>query len=199
MAKEKSEKNRWQVWLGLILIILVVLWFFGSFDVFLPTSGETHLKENYEVLEFFCVNSGAGVDMKSLGNRDDQVREGIIYLYQDCSDSEKYYITILEPTKECLYSFNGEIIKLWYSGIGQDDFFIPEESKRIIEADTGFFLWKSFARLSYEFRIKNGISEMTDSQLSLSLGYEDYLENGITKSTLYSIIGYETSNPLNCA
>ena len=159
---------------------------------------ENYLEEKYGVLDSFCVDSGAGVDMKSLGSRDEQVRAGLIDLYRSCQNSEYYYITILEPTKECLYSFNGEIIKLWYSGIGQDDFFIPEESKKIIEADTGFFLWKSFARLSYEFRIKNGISEMTDSQLSLSLGYEDYLENGITKSTLYSIIGYETSNPLNC-
>ena len=195
---KKNLKNKWQVWLIAILVIFGALWLFGFFDSFSTNSGENYLEEKYGVLDSFCVDSGAGVDMKSLGSRDEQVRAGLIDLYRSCQNSGYYYITILEPTKECLYSFNGEIIKLWYSGIGQDDFFIPEESKQIIEADTGFFLWKSFARLSYEFRIKNGISEMTDSQLSLSLGYEDYLENGITKSTLYSIIRHETSNPLNC-
>jgi len=194
---KKNPENKWQVWLIAILIIFGVLWFFGFFDSF-TNSGEKHLKEKYEVLDSFCVDSGAGVEMKSLGERGDQVREGLIYLYKDCQNSENYYITILEPTKECQYSFNGEIIKLWYNSIGQDNFFIPEASKGIIESDTGFFLWKSYARLYYEFEMENGISGMTDSQLMLSLAYKDYLENGITKSTLYSIIGYETSNPLNC-
>jgi len=195
---KKNPKNKWQVWLITILVIFGVLWFFGFFDSFSSNSGEKHLKENYEVSNFFCVNSGAGVKMKSLGNRQEQVTDGLIYLYKDCQNSESYYITILEPTKSCQYSFNGEIIKLWYSGIGQDNFVIPEESKSIIEADKGFFLWKSFAKLSYEFKMKNGISQMTDSQLMLALGYEDYLENGITKSTLSNIIVYEANNPLNC-
>jgi hypothetical protein len=198
MAKEKSEKNKWRIWLLVILVIIGVLWSFGFFDSFLTNSGEKHLKEKYEVLESFCVNNGAGVEMKSLGQRENQVTEGLIYLYEDCQKSEKYYITILEPTKECQYSFNGEIIKLWYNSIGQDNFFISEESKRIIESDTGFFIWKSNARFSYEFEMKNGISKMTDPQLRLSWAYKDYLKNGITKSTLYSIIAYEISEPLNC-
>lgn len=195
---KKNPKNKWQVWLIAILIIFGIFWFFGVFDIFSSNSGEKQLKENYEVSNFFCVNSGAGVEMKSLGNRQEQVTDGLIYLYKDCQTSESYYITILEPTKSCQYSFNGEIIKLWYNSIGQDNFVISEASKRIIESDIGFTLWKSFAKLSYEFKIKNGISQMTDSQLGLALGYEDYLENGITKSTLIHIIVYEANNPLNC-
>jgi len=198
---KKNTKINWfkrHPVLSTILIIFAMLFIFGFFDSFSSNSGEKHLKEKYEVLDSYCVDRGAGVNMKSLGNRDDQVTEGIIYLYKDCQNSEKYYITILEPTKRCLYSFNGEIIKLWYNSIEQDDFFIPEASKGIIESDTGFFLWKSYARLSYEFEIENGISEMTDSQMMLSLAYKNYLENGITESTLYSIIEYETNDPFNC-
>ncbi len=191
---KKNLENKWQVWLIVILIILGILWFLSSSS----NSGEKYLKEKYEVLESFCVDSGAGVDMKSLGSRDEQVRDGLINLYRDCQNSEYYYITILEPTKGCLYSFNGEIIKLWYNSIGQDNFVIPEASKKIIEEDAGFIIWRSWASVYYVDEELNGISGMTASQLMLSLAYKDYLENGITKSTLYSIIGYETSNSLNC-
>jgi len=190
---KKNPENKWQVWLIVILIIFGALWFFGFFD-----SEENYLEEKYEVLDSFCVDSGTGVDMKSLGSRDEQIRAGLISLYDSCPNSEYYYVTILEPTKECQYSFNGEIIKFWYNSIGQDNFVIPEASKKIIEEDAGFIIWRSWASVYYVDAELNGISEMTDSQLGLSLAYKDYLENGITKSTLYSIIAYETSNPLNC-
>jgi hypothetical protein len=153
---------------------------------------------DYEVLDTYCLDISNDVTMKSLGNRQDQVFAGLIYLYLNCQNSETYYVSILEPTKECLYGFDGEIARLWYEGIGEDDLLISEESKRIIEEDIGFSLWKSFGRIAYEFEMENGISKMTDSQMILSRGYQGYLENGITYSTLINYTVYVIDHPGRC-
>ncbi len=192
---KKNSKNNWRVWLIVILIILGVLWFFGIFS---NDSGEKRLKEKYDVLEYLCYDSFGSVEMKSLGNREDQIRDALSSLYQDCHDSERYSITILESTKECFYSFNGEVIRIVYDHVGEDNFVIPESSKKIIESDDQFSFWKIFAKASYEFEMKNDISNMTGYQFMLSSSYKDYLENGMTRSTLYSIMAYEMDFPDKC-
>lgn len=193
---KKEEKKWYKLWWVILIAIGLLLWSFGFLSN--PFSGESELKRDYEVKWFFCNSDTSSVEMTSLGNRQDQVTTGLIYLYEDCPDLSEYSVSILEPTKECFYSFNGEVTRLWYESIRQDSFPIPEESQIIIESDIGFSLWKLLARSSYEFEIENGSSEMTLQQQMLSSAYKNYLENGITRSTLYSVIDYEIDNQYNC-
>lgn len=194
---EKKIKTQWyKRWWAIVLFIVLGLIIIVS--IFENNSGQKKLKEKYDVLDYSCSDMWGSVDMKSLGNREDQIRAGLLYLYKDCQDPASYSITILEPTKECFYSFNGEIIKLYYNNTGQDTFVISEASKKIIESDTGFHVWKTYGQIAYNFEMKNGISNMTSYQLGIYWGYKDYLENGITKSTLYYVIEYEIGNPNRC-
>jgi len=197
MAKENSKAKDWyKSWWVILIAIGLLLWSFGFLSN--PFSGESELKRDYKVTDFFCTQS-AYVDMVSSGNREDQVISGLIYLYEDCPDLSSYHVTITESTRECLYSLNGEVVKYWYEGIGEENQLISEESKRIIENDIGFTLWKSQAKYYFEFESMNGISDMTIQQMSLSGAYKDYLENGITRTTIYSIIhDYEINGQFNC-
>lgn len=209
-------KSKNQIWLSVsIAIILITMGILTadsssstSSNGFLSTPdkdnsfsfnfGKNSLKEKYEVSNYYCVNNGANVDMKSLGSRNDQIMDSLIYLYRDCPKAENYRITIFEPTKTCVYSFNGEIIRPWYESTGKNDIFVSEESKKIIEDDMGFKLWKLVARMAYDSETKNGISKMTEFEQILSLSYKDYLQNGITKSTLINYVYFEINNRDNC-
>jgi hypothetical protein len=211
MVKGEFEKIKWPIWLAISLLIVASVGFFLNSDNDYDnndytesaesketTSGEEYLEEYYEISHFSCGDTYGIVTMKSLGNREEQILLGLMSLYEDCPNPEKQSITIIEPTKECNYFFSGEIIKQWYIGTREDNYLIPETSKRIIEEDMYFIFWKSFGKTAYEFEIKYGASELTDIQFILSWGYKDYLENGITETALINYMIYEIKDPRNC-
>jgi hypothetical protein len=187
----KDKKRNYIYVLGVVLIL-------GALFLHNWTGSKALTIDNYEILDTLCTKEWGGVDMISLGNREDQIRSSLIELYKYCPNPELYSITILEPTKECNYFFNGEVVKHWYKSIGQDYYVIPQESKRIIEADTRFFFWETLGKRAYETKMKDGISKMTISEMMLASAYEDYLENGLTKNTLMSIIDYESNSRFGC-
>ena len=203
---DKKERKVWykRWWVIVILIIAGLIVF--NYYFFSPKS---YLRgEGYEVTSFYCADKDwteesvlegiSSVDMMSLGDREDQIIDGLISISQACPPSKTFYITILEPTKECLYAFNGEVVRLWFEGIGQD-LVISEESKKIIQEDSHFFFWETNAKYYYQFEMVNGISNMTIQQMSLSSAYKDYLKNGITRNTLHSMIyDYEINSRSTC-
>lgn len=193
----KKKDNKFLIFI-VIACAIVLIWVFNSSSEDNSKPGEKTLKEKYEVLEYFCTDSRAGIDMKSLGSREDQFIRGFISLYEDCPNSEDYSIKILEPTKECLYHFNREIIRLWNNHLEQGSYTIPESSKNIIKSDVRFFIWESQARLSYEAELRDGTSGMTSRERGLSLAYKDYLEEGFTMATLLSMFYSELNDPTNC-
>src|SRR3989344_715445 len=202
---EKEEKVWYKRWW--IIVIFIFIGFFLIEDFFL--SPERYLEgEGYKVNFFYCTDKDwteesilegiSSVSMNSLGNREDQITDALISLSESCPPSKTIFVTILEPTKECFYSFNGEVVRLLYEGIGQDNQLISDESKRIIENDISFFLWKSEAKHYFELESMHGISDMTFQQRVISSAYKDYLENGVTRKTIYSIIDYERNGQFNC-
>lgn len=199
--KSISENKRWyQRWWVILLAVILLLWSFGFLSN--PFSGESALKEDYEVKRLSCGPSlnppQAFVDMISLGDRKDQLISGLIYLYKDCPKESRYTVSIIEPTRECLYSFNGEAARLWNEGIGQDNPTISEESKRIIENDMDFKIWKIQAEQAYKDELRYGFLNLTERQYILSSAYQGYIKNGITETTIWAIVDSEMSDKSNC-
>ena len=195
MVKKNIGKDEKRLYLFVIIIVAII---FGAFFFYNYNNSITISEGKYEVLDSYCTKESASVDMESLGNREKQITSSLISLYHDCKDRKDYYITILEPTKECFYDFNGEVVRLWYEGAGEDYIYIPNEAKAIIESDTNFIFWEAFGNYSSIFEAKNGILKMEDYQISHSHSYRDYLKNGLTKNTLISIIDYEGHSPYAC-
>lgn len=185
MAKDIQKKTPPWAWIVIIILIISSAYYF-ILSITPQFSGLGRLKEDYEVLSYSCGADIVHLEMKSLGSRSDQVYEGIIYLFADCPGSNKYFLSVIEPTKSCIYGFDGEIIKFYRS----ESKFLSKESEKIINESLDFKLWEGEARLSYSDPNKKG------SQLSFD--YEHYLENGITKTTIRSIIDNEINDRSSC-
>ena len=187
--KREIVKSWYKKWWGISLTIIGIYLIF-SFIYGALNPGKVFLEEDYEVDYFSCgvlEPPTAQVEMKSLGNREDQVRRGLIYLSMDCPDSTRYSISIIEPTRECNYFFNGEIIRMWLSEYNES---LSQEQKETIENDLDFIYWKFIAEKDY--------SDPNKRYSELGYAYEDYLENGITKLTALSMVYYKINDQTNC-
>lgn len=213
--KNEEKKTWYKRWWAIILFILIAVGILNYYFF----SPQSYLRgEGYEVNSFYCTEKGwsnenilegiSSVDMKSLGNREDQIIDGLISISQACPPSKTIFVTIIEPTRECLYSFNGEVVKVWLEGLRQDNQSIPEESQRVINESSDFKYWEMQARRDYEDCIylkkcleigREDCLDLNKECSALSYAYENYLENGITRNTISSIIyDYEINGKLSC-
>ena len=78
-------------------------------------------KRGYEVLYFgyFEYNhseipDSAYIKMKSLGNRNEQLFEGLTSLSNVYPDASEYEVKILEESRDCFYSITGDVYRARY-------------------------------------------------------------------------------------
>ena len=135
MVKKHSNKweKYWSMWGKVALVIMIIL----LINYFIPSSfderdiriGDTNnsnrelirihieiLEEyGYEVLYFgiFERDNSAYVKMKSLGNRNEQVWEGLSSLSLVYPNASEYDVRILEEDKDCWYFIPGRLYRAW--------------------------------------------------------------------------------------
>src|SRR3989344_4493432 len=119
MAKNKIDKENkvwYKKWWVIVLFIVVVLIFLNYYLG--KSKFQRNLEEDYKVLSFSCLDEFEDtighVEMKSLGDRNDQVWSGLIDIAYECPGMDRYYIKIIEETKECGYSINGDIYRAYH-------------------------------------------------------------------------------------
>lgn len=130
--------------LVIILSIFIVLIIMGIFNYFnsslindkrigdldnakaIKTQIEFLEDDGYEVLYFYyslentSLESGY-LEMKSLGNQNEQVWRGLIALYQVYPNAPEYTINILEPTRDCYYDISGNLYRNWLTSSNAPD------------------------------------------------------------------------------
>jgi hypothetical protein len=175
--------------LGIIGIIAYVIYSLSGLGIF---GADTDFLEDqgYEVLYFGCQEDYLGIpslEMKSFGNREDQVIDGLIHLTNKCPNAQDYYsIRIVEPTQECGYLIESEIVDSYFFALDKDFWDEPYEIDEITIRNTIAYLsWVNFVN-----------SE--DASFNDQFYYLDMMDNGITLSTLHSILYYEIEHGENC-
>lgn len=188
--KKEWYQERW-VMVLFIIVGLAVIWnYFGIFD----DEEYNYLKESgYEVLKTgsyeFNGEQTAYVDMKSLGNRRDQVMDGLISLASSYPDADKYSVSIIEEKRTCLYVIEGIILNTYLTSLTEE---VIINSAKIRET-LPYLIWSNYARLEHEKYIKG-----EESDFYLVSSYQRLMETGIDVSHLSSIINYQIDDPLRC-
>lgn len=110
---KKEEKIKWykRWWVIVLFIILIIYGFYiytNSKSVF---NKEKFVKESleedgYEVISVMYLedNNWVHLEMKSLGNKEEQVWDGLIALSSAYPNAEDYFVYILTPEETCSYS-----------------------------------------------------------------------------------------------
>ena len=179
MVKLKKPKSWYQKWGLIVLFIFLGLILLNSF--FGKSTNQKNLERDYEVLDFRCSNQDLTfsiVEMKSFGNRNDQVWSGLRYLAGDCPNSKEYSITILEENKECVYIISGNI----YRGYAGKEIINDTE----IMNELLYLDWEGFVtgNMVYE------VYEKYDIPPHEIVQYQRIEEDGITKDIWFSIINH---------
>lgn len=110
--------------LGTVLITAYVIYSISSFGIFHKSNPDARVKEmleeeGYDVIynyysEIPVLNeTWASVNMKSLGDINQQVWDALIVLGVHYKDATNYIITISTPTSECFYNINGDIYRAY--------------------------------------------------------------------------------------
>ena len=127
--------------------------------------------QNYVVNDIFCnsLDNWGYVNMETYGDREEQVKDGQIALLGLCPNAQGYSVRIIEPTKECGYLFDGELIRGYFNE--------PYDDEKLKLSDD-FLLWKVFLE-----------KQIQDETIDINgyLYYQEYLEEGLTGGVLYSI------------
>lgn len=169
----------------IIVGVVIVLLVFYSINYF--SSGNRRiLEEDYEVLFFDCMDSppltpSPMVEMKSLGDRTEQVWAGLIYLHGDCPNGETYHINIIEESKECAYIIDGSVIRGYIGG---------EINDTEIMDTLDYLFWENYVK-EEQIKLSSGTADSSIFLSSVDRGrYEKMNETGITPEILFDIIEY---------
>ena len=170
----------------ILIIVGIVLLVFYSMNYF-SNGNRRILEEDYEVLFFDCMDSSSFippspmVEMKSLGDRTEQVWGGLIYLHGDCPNGESYYINIIEETQECGYIIEGSVIRGYISG---------EINDTEIKDTLDYKVWEDYVKKEL-IKISSGTADSSVFLSSIDRArYEKINETGITPEILFDIIEY---------
>jgi len=109
----------WVIWgkiaLFIAIILLINYFFMGSSDDldYKEARVKDLIRDRYEVISVGLMDlsyneSLAYVDMKSFGNRNDQVWEGMIALGIIYENASKYMVSIFEESQRCDYIIDGD-------------------------------------------------------------------------------------------
>jgi hypothetical protein len=127
--------------LGVIGIIAYVFYSLSGMSLFNSSSdydSEEWLKNNlnedygYEVISVGSYgtsnNSYAYLNMKSLGNREEQVWNGLTNLWVIYKNASSYSVTILSPIDECYYYVEGTYMSAWNRALHGETIFFQDGS-----------------------------------------------------------------------
>jgi len=142
--QKSSIGHYWKISLTIIGIVLIVVIAFFIIKEAIPheynpdNSIKNSLEEDgYEVLDVHSLDfpdssfneTWVFVKMKSLGDLNEQVWDGLItmysaydgmqgwYLAYDFANVDNYVITVLTPTNECYYSIEGDILRSYMQSL----------------------------------------------------------------------------------
>ena len=193
MAKKAEEKkaNKLKTWAYWIFVAIAVLFFYSyAFG----ESKESWLEENgYEVLEIgsyeFSGEQTAYVDMKSLGNRRDQVMDGWISLSQKYPEMDDYHVSIIEERRSCSYSIEGVILNPYLTSLTED---VIIDSAKVKETFS-YLMWSLYAKAEYEKYMSGN-----DGSLLIASSYQRLMEDGLDKIHLSEIINSQINDSFSC-
>lgn len=139
MTKKHSNKwdKYWIIWgkiaLFIAIILLINYFFMGSSDDldYKEERVKDLIQDRYEItsvgiMDLLRNESLAYVDMISLGNRNDQVFEGMSALGIIYENASIYMVTIFEESQRCDYIIDGEIYEDITDWINLIDYQIEE-------------------------------------------------------------------------
>jgi len=191
--------------LGIVLIIVYVIFAVRSMGLF---TGAKFLKDqNYEVLDYGYNDvmvsdispSFAYVEMKAIGNREEQVSTGLIFLGNKYKDAGEYDVIILTESEECRYSIDGEIYRAYLFTLSHywstDNPILM--NKTDIEEKLDYMIWASVLKTELT-KIAN--EEETDKEYGaydIEIMVEEYkkLNNSqIDRDTIYQIYNYHIND-----
>lgn len=107
----KKEKKWYQSWWAIILYVLIVFWAVSQFYHYTGFDPANRVRldleeEGYEVIDvmYLDMTDTGHLEMKSLGNREEQVWDGMMALAFAYPNASQYAIWIYTPTQTCFYS-----------------------------------------------------------------------------------------------
>lgn len=205
VAKKRKLRMDKEKTIGIVLIlVLAILVIYSN----IPTLDDSTLapeqeardileEKGYEIIEVGYVN-GPYVDMKSLGNREEQVWDGIwaltAYPIPENNELSLYAIRIrvLEPTQECFYSTYFTNFNSYYKSLFDEKIYVDEKGQldrlnfdRVVELANEHF--------NQEY-IDQGLPEFVDSFWNRYV--ESYPE--VDSSLLNQLVKYQVIESENC-
>lgn len=199
--KRETKKSWYRRWWAITIFVIagfVIINYLFLNSSFLEEQG-------YKVLDFNCMEdygNSPRVEMKSFGNRNEQVNKGLIYLHNECPEGNKYFVVIIEETKECSYLIDGEILRTYFIALDSEFWNKEYEINEIEIMDSGeYSLWENFVKKE-QIKAEMYSSSKIGDPLNISYvdieNYENMNETGITASILHSIVNYNINKFENC-
>ena len=185
-----KQKEKWAIVI-FVIIGLIIVW---NYSAIFGNEESNYLEEQgYDVLEFGSYESfgekTAYTNMKSLGNRQDQVWAGLISLKTTYPEVDKYTVTIMEEKSECLYVIEGVILKPYLASLTGE---VTIDSVKVKET-LPYLMWSLFAKLEYEKKLKG-----ENYDFSTAASYRRLMETGLDVRHFPWIINFQIDDPSRC-
>jgi len=212
MKKEKTD------WVKIIAIVLAVMFFYlwmlspdSSIDLDSKTQFLTD--QNYEVLNYgynelakespnydpdATIRDFAFVEMKGFGSRDEQVKDGFIFLGTEYEEASEYNVVVFTESERCSYRIDGEIYRAHIHGLS--NYWSDENpilmNKSDIEGKLDYIIWSGFLKSELE-KLENGEETEKDYglyEIGIMMKERDKLDNsGVDRDTIWQIYNYHQS------
>lgn len=150
IAIRKNDKKLGEIAIGLGIVLAIISYLLGNYFLNSGTwssfDEEKWIKEDlkeskgYEVISVINFTSiliyrnysegeTAYLEMKSLGNRNDQIWDGLISLGVAYKDADQYTIVILTPEQRCSYYIDGNVYHSWGRASDGEKIFLKDGSE----------------------------------------------------------------------
>jgi hypothetical protein len=196
MKNENENVAKWIIGIFAIIGLIVVFNFLTSGG----DNKENYLESHgYEILEEGIYNIGeenrAYIDMKSFGNRWDQIIRGIFYLEPLYPDVDGYAIKIIEEQADCLYVIPSVILKPYLASLETETILTPVaiKNEEKIKNTINYLYWSSVVKLEYEKSLKGEAHDVTSAS-----HYERLLTTGLDTHHLAAMISFYIGDRSRC-
>lgn len=208
MAKPKKQKHWYARWWAILIYVLVGL-FLIQF-LFIDSDTKFLEDQNYEVIDYGyndvaselglqATSDFAYVEMKAFGSREEQVKDGLIFLGNKYPDAPQYSVIIFSESEECRYSIDGDIYQAYLFALS--NYWSTDNpilmNKTDIEDKMDYMVWVGFLKTELT-KLANGEEtekEYSSYEIGKMLDEYDKLNNTqIDRETIYQIYKYHLND-----